>query len=126
MPHFISRSFVAVCVLLALSFLVYSQAPTGTITGLVTDQTGAAMSNVTVTITDKATGTARNLVTNAAGLYSAPALPVGDYEVRAQVQGFRTVVRESTVQAGGTFTVDLAMTIGETREVVEVQAASTQ
>jgi hypothetical protein len=126
MLHFMSKSVVAVCALLALSFLVYSQAPTGTITGLVTDQTGAAMSNVTVTITDKATGTARNLVTNAAGLYSAPALPVGDYEVRAQVQGFRTVVRESTVQAGGTFTVDLAMTIGETREVVQVEAATTQ
>src|SRR6516162_5887038 len=126
MPHFISRSFVAVCVLLALSFLVYSQAPTGTITGIVTDQSGAAIANVTVTITDKATGTARSLVTNAAGLYSAPALTVGDYEVRAQVQGFRTVVRDSTVQAGGTFTVNLAMTIGETREVVEVQAATTQ
>jgi Carboxypeptidase regulatory-like domain len=126
MPHFISKSCVAVCALLALSFLVYSQAPTGTITGLVTDQSGAAMANVTVTITDKATGTARSLVTNAAGLYSAPALPVGDYEVRAQVQGFRTVVRDSTVQAGGTLTVDLPMTIGESKEVVQVEAATTQ
>src|SRR5215472_9365828 len=126
MPHFISKSVVVVCVLLALSFLVYSQAPTGTITGIVTDESGAAVANVTVTITDKATGTARSLMTNASGLYSAPALPVGDYEVRAQLQGFRTVQRESTVQAGGTFTVDLALSIGETREVVEVQAASTQ
>jgi hypothetical protein len=126
MPHFISRSFVAVCAFFALSFFVYSQAPTGTITGIVTDESGAAVANVTVTITDKATGTARSVMTSASGLYSAPALPAGDYEVRAQVQGFRTVVRESTVQAGGTFTVNLALSIGETREVVEVQAASTQ
>jgi Carboxypeptidase regulatory-like domain len=126
MRYFISKSFAAVLALFAFSFLVYSQAPTGTITGLVTDQSGAAMANVTVTITDKATGTARNLVTNAAGLYSAPALPVGDYEVRAQVQGFRTIVRDSTVQAGGTLTVDLPMTIGESKEVVQVEAATTQ
>jgi hypothetical protein len=66
------------------------------------------------------------LITNAAGLYSAPALLVGDYQVRAEAQGFRIVERDSTVQAGGTFTVNLPMTIGTTQEVVSVEAASTQ
>jgi hypothetical protein len=121
-----SKSLIAVFVLFAMSFIVYSQAPTGTITGSVTDESGAAMANVTVTVTDKATGAARTVITNAAGLYSAPALPVGEYEVKAQLEGFRTVVRESTVQAGGTFTVNLPMSLGTTREVVEVEAASTQ
>ncbi len=84
------------------------------------------MAGVTVTITDLATGSARTAVTNASGLYSAPALPVGDYEVRAEKQGFRTVLRQSTVQAGGTFTVNLPMSLGATKEVVTVEAASTQ
>jgi Carboxypeptidase regulatory-like domain len=121
-----SRSIVAVFALFALSFVVCAQAPTGTITGTVVDASGAAMPNVTVTITEKATGAARSAVTNASGLYSAPALPAGDYEVRAEAQGFRTVVRGSTVQAGGTFTVNLPMSLGEAKEVVSVEAASTQ
>lgn len=126
MTYRISRPLTALCVLLALSFIVVAQAPTGTITGLVTDTTGAAMANVTVTITEKATGSVRSIVTNAQGLYNAPALPAGDYTVRGEAQGFRTLERESTVQAGGIFTVNLPMTLGESKEVVTVEAASTQ
>jgi hypothetical protein len=126
MTDVMSKSILAVFALFALSFVVCAQAPTGTITGTVVDASGAAMPNVTVTITEKATGAARSAVTNASGLYSAPALPAGDYEVRAEAQGFRTLVRESTVQAGGTFTVNLPMSLGEAKEVVSVEAASTQ
>jgi hypothetical protein len=121
-----SRSVIALFVLFTLGCIGLAQAPTGTITGIVTDASGAAMANVTVTITEKTTGSARSVVTNAAGLYSAPALPVGDYQVRAEAQGFRTLERESTVQAGGTFTVNLPMSLGESKEVVTVEAASTQ
>jgi len=126
MPSVTSKTIVAIVSLLALGFVLCAQAPTGTITGLVSDEQGAAMPNVTVTITEKATGATRTVITNTAGLYSAPALPAGDYEVRAESQGFRTVQRESTVQAGGTFTVNLPMSLGATKEVVEVEAASTQ
>src|SRR5579871_1648864 len=126
MRYFTSKLLVPVCTLLALGLVLRAQAPTGTITGIVTDAQGAAIANVTVTITEKATGAARTVVTNASGLYSAPALPAGDYDVKAEAAGFRTVDRESTVQAGGTFTVNLPMTIGESKEVVTVEAASTQ
>lgn len=112
--------------LFALCALLFAQAPTGTITGIVTDESGAVVPNVTVTITDKTTGAARTVITNASGLYSAPALPVGEYEVRAEKQGFRTDVRESTVQAGGIFTVNLPMSVGGTKEVVTVEAATNQ
>src|SRR5215469_14817388 len=123
MRNFTARLTATVLTLLALSVLIYAQAPTGTITGIVTDAQGAAIANVTVTITEKATGSARTVVTNASGLYSAPALPAGDYDVKAEAAGFRTVERESTVQAGGTFTVNIPMTIGEAKEVVTVEAA---
>lgn len=126
MPSVTYKTAVIIVSLLALGFVLSAQAPTGTITGLVSDEQGAAMANVTVTITEKATGAVRTVVTNTAGLYSAPALPAGDYEVRAEAQGFRTVQRDSTVQAGGIFTVNLPMSLGATKEIVSVEAASTQ
>jgi hypothetical protein len=60
--------------LLGLGSLAYAQAPTGVITGTVTDQTGAVIPNATVTITDKASNTNRAATANGAGLYSAAAL----------------------------------------------------
>src|SRR5581483_9152827 len=120
------KPIAAAVALFALSFVIWAQAPTGTITGTVTDESGAPIPNVTITITEKGTGVSRMVATNTSGLYSAAALPVGDYQVRAEAQGFRIVERESTVQAGGTFTVNLPMSLGTTREVVEVEAASTQ
>jgi len=106
--------------------IALAQAPTGIITGTLTDESGAVIPNATITITNKATGVARTLTTNAGGLYSAPALPAGDYEMRAEVSGFRTVVRDATVQAGETTTVNLPMTLGESRQVVTVEAATAQ
>jgi hypothetical protein len=107
--------------------IALAQAPTGTITGTLTDESGAVIPNATITITNKATGVvARTATTDSQGYYSAPALPAGDYEVRAEVSGFRTVQREATVFAGGTITVNMPMTLGATKEVVTVEAASAQ
>jgi hypothetical protein len=74
---------------LAISFLVaapltQAQTATGTILGTVTDSSGAVIPNASVTIANKATGITRTLTTNAAGLFSAPALLAGDYEVRGE------------------------------------------
>src|SRR5689334_11267951 len=98
------------CVLfVALTLSVFAQAPTGVISGTVTDQSGAVIPSATVTVTEKATGTVRTMTTNNAGLYSAPALLAGEYDVRAEAPGFRTVVRQATVTAGNTTTVDVQM-----------------
>jgi outer membrane receptor for ferrienterochelin and colicin len=105
---------------------VFAQAPTGIITGTVNDESGAVMPNVTVTITNKGTGVARTATTNAEGVFTAVALPAGDYEVRSESAGFRTTQRDANVQAGGTTTVNLPMSLGGTKEVVTVEAASAQ
>ncbi|HML18778.1 MAG TPA: carboxypeptidase regulatory-like domain-containing protein [Bryobacteraceae bacterium] len=115
-----------VCMLLWTVAPVHAQAPTGTITGTVTDVSGAVVPNANIIITNKATGTNRTLTANAAGLYSAPALPPGDYEVRVEMQGFRTTIREASVVAGSSTTVDLSLTVGESKEVVNVEAATAQ
>src|SRR5277367_4234513 len=103
-----------------------AQAPVGIISGTVTDSTGAVVPSAAITITNKANGVVRSVTANTEGLFSAPALAPGDYEVRAEMQGFRTLVRDAQVIAGSTTTVDLPMSVGATREVVTVEAASAQ
>ena len=99
---------------------------TGLISGTVTDQSGAVIPNASITVTNKTTGAVRTITANNEGLYSAPSLVAGDYEVRVEVQGFRTVLRPAVVQAGTPTTVNIAMTLGATQEVVNVEAATAQ
>ena len=90
-----------------ISMTVAQAQDTGLISGTVTDESGAVIPNVTLTITNKATGTTRSVTSNAEGLFSAPALLAGDYQVRAEMQGFRTLERDATVEAGTSTTVNL-------------------
>ena len=105
---------------------VFAQAPVGTISGVVTDESGAVVPNVSVKIRNKATGAVRDLVSNVGGIYSAPELPAAVYEIRVELKGFRTVVREATVETGLTTTADIRLPVGETSEVVNVDAATAQ
>src|SRR5579864_511904 len=112
--------------LVLTSFAIFAQAPSGTISGTVTDPSSAVVPAATITITDKATNNVRNLTANAEGVYSAPALPPGDYQVKVEMQGFRTVQRDAQVRAGTPTTVNLAVTVGQSHEVVTVEAATAQ
>src|SRR5262249_15986979 len=103
-----------------------AQAPVGTVTGTVTDSTGAVLPSATISITNKATSVARTLTANEGGLYSAPALAPGDYEVRAEMPGFRTLVRDAQAIAGNTTQAEMNMTLGATPEVITVEAATAQ
>jgi Carboxypeptidase regulatory-like domain len=119
---------LSLLILLATVFCVVSvaQAPTGTIAGVVTDESGAVIPNATVVIHDKGTGADRTLNTGSDGSFSAPALNAGVYEVRVESKGFRTTVREATVEVGSTTTADIHMIVGQTNEVVTVEAAAAQ
>ena len=117
------RSLVSLAVF-AMGSIVYGQAPTGNISGTVTDQSGAVIPNANVSITEKSTNTLRSQTTNAQGIFSASALPAGDYAVKAEAPNFKTIERDATVTAGTTTTVNLSMTLGSATEVVTVEAAS--
>ncbi|HTS76670.1 MAG TPA: carboxypeptidase-like regulatory domain-containing protein [Bryobacteraceae bacterium] len=121
-----ARSLSLCCVVIVLAAALLGQVPTGQISGTVSDSTGALVPNATVTITNTATGISRVLQANSAGLYSAPSLPPGDYQVKVEMQGFKTVERGANVIAGSTTTVDVALTLGEAKEVVTVEAATAQ
>ena len=121
---------VSVLILAVLFFVpavnLSAQTATGSILGSVQDATGAAIPGATVTVTNKATSNARSMTSNSEGLYSAPALPAGDYEVRVEMQGFRTTVENAQVLAGNATTVNISLSLGETREVVNVEATAAQ
>ena len=117
------RSLVA---LFLPSMLLWAQTPTGSISGTVHDASGAVVPSAVVTMTNRDTGLLRNLITAIDGSYSAAALPPGVYQVKAAVAGFRTVVREATVETGAITTVDVHLEVGQTEEVVNVEAASAQ
>jgi hypothetical protein len=123
-----SRAFSCLLVLLALlaGLAALAQAPTGIITGTIADESGAVIPNATIVITNKDTGSARTVTANAEGLFSAPALPAGVYEVRVELPGFKALQREATVVVGSTTTVNLQMQLGGTKDLVIVEGATAQ
>jgi hypothetical protein len=114
---------------LILAFIgtyLFGQAPTGTIVGTVKDETGAVVPGASVTITSRSTNAPRTVTTNAEGLYGAPSLQPDSYEVRVEMKGFRTEVREVAVTAGTTFTADASLKLGDSAETVTVEASAAQ
>src|SRR6267378_4519062 len=68
----------------------YAQVAGATLTGTVKDSSGGIIPNAQVSVTDVATGVIRSVSSNGAGLYVAPNLSPGSYEVRVTSTGFRT------------------------------------
>jgi hypothetical protein len=100
----------------------YAQA-TGSITGQITDESGAVMPGVSVDATNTATGQTRNAVTGADGFYTIPLVQPGTYEVKATLSGFKPVVRQNiTVSVGDTSRVDMKLTVGGIEESVTVSS----
>ena len=114
----------AVFVLLACVSAI-AQQTTGTITGRVVDQQGAAIPGVTVTVKNVATGFTRTETSDAEGLYRLPALPVGIYEVNAELQGFSTVSKKDVeVNVAQVQAIDFALKVAALAETVNVTGAT--
>jgi hypothetical protein len=97
----------------------------GTISGRVTDASGAAIPNAQVSLTNAATGVARTITTNAQGIYSAPNLLPGNYEARVSTPGFQTAIQSGiTVEVGTQQALNFAMKVGAINETVEVTAVT--
>jgi hypothetical protein len=102
-----------------------AQAVRGTIQGSVTDSSGGALPGVTVEAKNVATGIVQNVVTNSEGRYTAPDLPIGDYEVTAALQGFQTVIRRGiTLRVGSQVLVDFQLPVGQLQETLTVTGAA--
>ncbi|HJQ37150.1 MAG TPA: TonB-dependent receptor [Thermoanaerobaculia bacterium] len=84
-------------IVLIVPTLAFAQSGSASLSGRVVDQQGAAVPGVTVTATNTATGLVRTTVTAADGSYRFPSLPVGTYNVAAELSGFATVTTEGVV-----------------------------
>jgi outer membrane receptor protein involved in Fe transport len=111
-----------VCLAIFLAAAAWSQTTgSGTITGTIRDPNSAVVPDAAVTIHNSDTGIDRSLQTNEAGLYSAPFLPPGNYEVTVAKAGFSKLVRKDvTLQVGQTLTLDLTLSIQAATETVTV------
>lgn len=111
-----------VCGLL-LSALSLAQEYRGTILGVVTDPSGAAVPQAEVTITNQATGVAVKLATNAEGNYVVPFLLPGGYGVRVEKAGFKATERKSVeLRVADRMRVDIMLQVGQATEQITVTA----
>jgi len=121
---FVAASF-ALAVSITLAVPTFAQGESS-IEGTVTDSSGGAIPGVTVKIKNLETGAARQITTDDVGRYSAPALPVGPYEVRAEKNGFRGELRSAiSLAVGQRASVDLILQLGDVQQTVHVESAPT-
>ncbi len=120
------RFCVFLLFLLAItSRVARTQVTTGTITGTVTDASGAAIAGADVTVTDIGKGTTQQFRTDEAGSYNASFLVPSNYRVTVEKAGFkRAVAADSQVDVDQTLRIDISLQVGGVNETVEVTASA--
>lgn len=118
---FRSSSVFIVLITVLLTPIAASAQTTASITGTVTDDTGAVVPQATIAVTNIATGQKRSLVSDSRGQYSALSLEVGQYEVRAESGGFTPIVRSGiNLVVGQQAVVDIQLKVGAAQESLTV------
>jgi|SRR5579872_1829149 len=113
-------------VLMAAPASMFGQTAAGTLTGIVTDPSGAVVANVAVTATQVDTGTKIVGTTSQTGNYTIAQMPVGRYVITVAQTGFKSYRQENvTIAAAQTLRVDITLEVGSTSESVTVTAEST-
>jgi hypothetical protein len=127
------KKVVAVGVFLAFVFCLFTSVPvraqvTGaTLSGTVTDASGAVIAGAQVAAKNAATGVSRDTTSDTSGLYSLPNLVPGDYEVKVTAQGFSTAVQSNlTLAVGQQQQLNFTLKVGETSQTVQVTEAAPQ
>lgn len=110
-------------ILLASGAALFAQLDRGTITGTVTDPSGAVIPGVNVTVRSVATGATYTTSSSDAGQYTQPNLPAGAYQVTFNAQGFKRLVRSGiTLGASDVLRVDAKLELGALSDAIEVTA----
>jgi hypothetical protein len=109
------------CASLALPAMASAQALYGSLTGTVSDNTGAAIPGVTVTVTNEGTGLKLDTVTDGEGLYTVRNVLPGTYTLSAALQGFKTFTQTAIpLTAGNILRVNATLEIGDLTESITV------
>ncbi|MGO9084718.1 MAG: carboxypeptidase regulatory-like domain-containing protein [Candidatus Sulfotelmatobacter sp.] len=127
-------SILTCCLLLVLSLFVivtgmlqpiWAQEVTASITGTITDPSGAAITGAKVTTTSQERGVTYTATTNDSGLYRISQLPVGTYDLKVEKSGFAVASYPAFVLTlNQVARIDIALKVGKTTETVEVTAAA--
>jgi len=115
-------ALLAAAALLASSTALYAQTTvsTGSIQGTVLDPSGAVVSGARVSITAQVITT----TTSSSGTYNSGSLIPGEYRIRVEAKGFRTMQTQLTVQVSETAAGNMKLQLGSENQIVEVQASS--
>jgi hypothetical protein len=107
----------------ALSLAAFAQDPRGTISGTVTDPSGAPVAAARVTAVNTLTNVAYQGSTTGEGVYTIPLLPQGVYTVTVELQGFKRASRQNVeVRISERITLDIQLELGTMQETVNVSA----
>jgi outer membrane receptor protein involved in Fe transport len=127
MMKFQLRSALGLLLLILLGTTVIAQTSRGTLTGTVTDASGAVVANATVKITEGSTGVVRQTTTNSAGIYRFDAVDLGNYTIAVQASGFSGAGKSGIeVQAARTTNIDFSLKVGAAQETVTVEATGAE
>lgn len=110
----------------ALCVPVAAQVSTATLTGLITDPSGAIVPSARVTARSRATNLERTSQTDTSGYYFFPVLPVGAYEVSVDAKGFQIVIQALNLETAQKGRADFKLGVTQLQSAVNVEAAATQ
>lgn len=112
------------CLLLFTSAL-YGQRDLGTLTGNITDASGAAIPNAKITIKEEATGLSYDTVSGESGSFTRPALKPGNYTIVVEASGFQKAQQKDVIVSGGSITpANIALQVGNASQTVDVTASA--
>ena len=111
---------VLLLVTMFAALFAFGQAETGTITGTVTDRSGAVVPGAKITVKSTASGYTRTASASGTGNFAIPSLQPGRYEVRVESAGFGAFTRQVEVTVGSRVTVNPALTAGTSEITIDV------
>ena len=116
-----------ICAMLAVAPFAFGQSERGSITGIISDASGANIASAPVDIIHQATNTTEHVFTSAQGEYNAPNLAPGVYRIEVSAPGFRKFIEAGvTVTAGSTVRIDARLQLGQITESIQVDAQAAQ
>jgi Carboxypeptidase regulatory-like domain len=121
-----SRIAAFVCLLAFCGQPLLAQGIFATLTGVVSDPTGAVVPNAKIVLTDALSGSARDTVADADGYYTFASVPVGTYNLAVSAGGFQDYAATNISLGGGERrNVNVALTVGSASQTVSVNAQNT-
>jgi hypothetical protein len=122
-PKKLLRSAALCLILVLVNTVAFAQETRGTMLGAVKDPSGGVVPGVEILVTNLDTNTSNRSFTNDSGLFEVPLLMPGQYEVSAELQGFKKYVRRGiTVATGSRVAIEIELEIGQVADAVTVTA----